>query len=336
MRTDVYEILESISQTKVKKVLATVVNVEGSAYKKGGSMMLIDENGEQTGLLSGGCLEEDLHARSKDLIEAQASTIVTYDLSAEDDLSWGQGIGCNGKITVLIETISSQLSTHLDKVKDYIDNGKTVTCVKRMTPEGFVTDYLFFTAASEYFGQWNGDIPNINELTLNKLSISERGLFFKQTIPARPRLFIYGAGTDARPLANLASLSGYQVIVADWRAGLCHKDNFPFSKNYVVTPGEFVRTFSFSDVDSIVVMTHHFQKDVELISLLIKTRIRYLGILGSKDRARRLFNGINPPGWVHFPVGLDIGAEGPHEIAISIMAQLIQLTKKRRDASVLV
>lgn len=335
MRTDIYEILDTISQTSGKKVLITIVDVEGSAYKKAGSMMLIDEKGRQIGLLSGGCLEEDLIARTKDLMIKQASTIVMYDLSAEDDLSWGQGIGCNGTIKVLIESISPLLNTHLIKVRDYIQKGQSVTHIKRMTREGVVTDYLFFTAASEYFGQWNGEVPNIQELAVNKLTVSKEFLYFKQEIPARPRLFIYGAGADARPLAHLAFLAGYQVIVADWRPGLCHKDHFPFlSQTEVVTPVKFIEKFTFSGSDSIVLMTHHFQKDHELIRLLFKTRIRYLGILGSKDRARRLFNGLPLPNWVHFPVGLDIGAEGPQEIAISIMAQLIQLKAKRRDVSV--
>ena len=336
MRTDLYEILDTISQTSAKKILATIVHVEGSAYKKAGSIMVIDENGQQTGLLSGGCLEEDLLARSQDLSIKQSSTMVTYDLSAEDDLSWGQGIGCNGKIKVLIEFISPLLSTHLEKVKDYIQNGQTVTFVRRLTAEGDVTGYLFFTTASEYFGQWHGEVPNIKELKINQLTFSQKDLFFKQEIPARPRLFIYGAGSDAKPLANLAYLAGYHVIVADWRPGLCHKANFPSSQTEVVTADGFVKKFSFSHLDSIVLMTHHFQKDAELIKLLLKTRIRYLGILGSKDRARRLFNGIHPPSWVHFPVGLNIGAEGPQEIAISIMAQLIQLKADRRDESVLV
>lgn len=336
MRTDLYEILETISQTPVKKVLATIVNVEGSAYKKSGAMMLIDENGTQTGLLSGGCLEEDLLARSKALINKQTSTIVTYDLSAEDDLSWGQGIGCNGEIKVLVEFLSSLMTTHLIKVKDYIENGQSVTYVKKMTMDGVITGYLFFTAASEYFGQWNGEVPDISEWAGDKLIFSQKELFFKQEIPARRRLFIYGAGNDAKPLAHLAYLAGYQVIVADWRSGLCHKDNFPFSQTEVVTPSEFMDKHSFSPLDSIVLMTHHFQKDAELIKLLLKSRIGYLGILGSKDRARRLFNGIHPPNWVYFPVGIDIGADGPQEIAISIMAQLIKLCGMRRDACVLV
>ncbi|WP_175639509.1 XdhC family protein [Metabacillus schmidteae] len=336
MRTDIYQILETISQTTYKMVLATIVNVEGSAYKKSGSMMLIDEIGIQTGLLSGGCLEEDVLARSNELMNKQTSAMVTYDLSAEDDLSWGQGVGCNGKISVLIEPVSLIMKTHMEKVKNYIENGQPVTYVKKMTAEGVVTDYLFFTATSEYFGEWNREVPNINELPENKLINSKDELFFKQVISARPRLFIYGAGIDARPLANLAHLGGYQVIVADWRQGFCHKDNFPFSQTEVVTPSEFLGKFTFSSLDSIVLMTHHFQKDAELIRLLLKTRIRYLGLLGSKDRARRLFNGINPPEWVHFPVGLDIGAEGPQEIAISIMAQLIQIKARRRDLSVLV
>ncbi len=331
MRTDIYEILDTISQTSGKKVLATIVNVDGSAYKKAGSMMLFDENGKKTGLLSGGCLEEDLLARSKDMENQLESTVVTYDLSAEDDLSWGQGVGCNGMIKVVLENLTPLFTTHLKKVRELIDNGQSVTHIKKMTAEGVVTDYLFFTDAAEYFGEWKGDVPNLNEIEVNKLTEYKNSIFFKQEIPARPRLFIYGAGIDAIPLAHLAHLTGFQVIVADWRPAYCHEQNSPFStQTKIVNPKEFAENFSFSVQDSIVLMTHHFQKDLELLSLLLKKRFRYLGILGSKDRAKRLLNGRVVPDWVHFPVGLDIGAEGPHEIAISIMAELIHYKTRRR------
>lgn len=325
MKSDFHEILDTLEEMDTKKVLATIVNVDGSSYKKVGSMMVFEENGNQIGMLSGGCLEEDLQIRSKDFFTESNSMIVTYDLTAEDDLSWGQGVGCNGTIKVLIETVSPLLYIHLKKVKELVSNGYTVIHVKRLTIEGVISDYLFVTDKGDYFGQWKGDVPQIHDLPINEIKSDDKYLYFKQEIHAKPRLFIYGAGADARPLAQLAHQIGYEVIVVDWRPAYCRKEYFPTaSKTVVLSPKEFLSSYTFTNSDSIVLMTHHFQKDLELLDFLLNRQMKYLGILGSKDRAKRLLEGKKVPEWVRSPVGLSIGAEGADEIAVSVVAELIQ------------
>lgn len=334
MRTDIYEILDTICHSPREKVLATIINVEGSAYKKAGSSILFQEDGQQVGLLSGGCLEQDLFARVKDFLYEPSSTVVTYDLSDEDDLSWGQGAGCNGIIKVVVESITPLFRKDLCKVKDLVNRGIDVAHVKRISKRDKVIDYLFFTEDGEFFGQWRGELPAINKIEEKTLTIQSdhRAYLFKQKITARPRLIIYGAGTDAIPLAHLAHYTGFQVIVVDWRPAYCNKTHFPFVYNTIIaSPYEFVQSFSFSSTDSIVLMTHNYEKDLQLIHLLLEKKIGYLGILGSKVRAEKLLRGTSIPEWIHFPVGVSIGAEGPQEIAVSIMAELIQ-NKARRLA----
>ncbi|WP_121662399.1 XdhC family protein [Metabacillus litoralis] len=330
MGTDIYEILDTISESTQEMVLATIVNVDGSSYKKAGSTMLFHEDGVQTGLLSGGCLEEDLKERCKEYFHQKGSTLITYDLTAEDDLSWGQGVGCNGTIKVLIESITPELMSHLKKVRELTNHGISVSYIKQLSLEGDVYGYLFYTENAEYFGQWKGDFPQKEKWQSEAIRMENDYLLFKQEIQARPRLFIYGAGADARPLAQLAQQSGYGVIVADWRPAYCHKDYFPSATETVVrSPEEFLTSYTFSTSDSIVLMTHHFQKDLELVKYLLKKQLSYLGILGSKDRAQRLLQGKKVQDWVHSPVGLSIGAEGPHEIAVSIVAELIEQKARR-------
>ncbi|MGM0875373.1 MAG: XdhC family protein [Bacillota bacterium] len=334
MRTDIYEILDTVCDSPCKNVLATIIDVQGSAYKKAGSTMLFQEDGQQVGLLSGGCLEQDLFARVNDFFYEPFSTIVTYDLTAEDDLSWGQGAGCNGVIKVVVESITSLFREDLRKVRDLVNRSIDVTHVKRISMNDKVMDYLFCTANGEFFGQWKGKVPPIHKLEEKTLTLqSDQGAYlFKQKIIARPRLIIYGAGVDTIPLVHLAHYTGFQVIVADWRPAYCNEIHYPFvCKTYIASPYEFAHSFSFSSSDSIVLMTHNYEKDDQLIHSLLEKKIGYLGILGSKVRAEKLLKDVSIPEWVHFPVGLSIGAEGPQEIAVSIMAELIQ-NKARRLA----
>lgn len=333
MRTDIYEILDHVCQSAVNKVLATIIDVQGSAYKKAGSTMLFQESGPQVGLLSGGCLEQDLFERIKDFFYQPSSTVFTYDLSAEDDLSWGQGAGCNGIIKVVVESITSQLLKDLQKVRDLVNQGVNVIHVKRISKNLKVLDYLFYSDNGKSFGQWEGEKPAKIDFTGNThiLKRNQGDYLFFQKLKARPRLIIYGAGVDAIPLAHLAHNTGFQVIIADWRPAFCNKEHFPFAYNtFLATPFEFAQSLPCTSTDSVVIMTHNYEKDKQLILLLVEKNLGYLGVLGSKARAERLLKGIEIPEWVHYPIGLSIGAEGPQEIAVSVMAELIQNQKENK------
>jgi xanthine dehydrogenase accessory factor len=136
---------------------------------------------------------------------------------------------------------------------------------------------------------------------------------------------------DKIPLAHLEHYIGFQVIVADWRPAYCDEIHFPFVKQTLIaSPKEFVQSLSFLPTDSIDIMTHNYEKDDQLIQLLLDNKVGYLGILGSEGRAKKLLRGVRIPQWIHFPVGLAIGAEGPQEIAVSIMAELIQNKARRK------
>jgi xanthine/CO dehydrogenase XdhC/CoxF family maturation factor len=334
MRTDIYEILDHVFQSPGKMVLATIIDVQGSAYKKTGSTMLFREDGFHVGLLSGGCLEQDLFERVKTFFHEPSTTIITYDLSAEDDLSWGQGAGCNGIIKVFVETITTRLSKDIRKVRDLVNKGVNVEHIKRISINEKVIDYLFYTDNGDMFGQWKGEWPAVINLEDKTplLHHNQGEMLFIQKFMARPRLIIYGAGIDAIPLAKLAHNTGFQVIVGDWRPAFCNKNHFPFAnKTYIATPYEFFHAFTYTSSDSVVLMTHNYEKDEQLIHLFLEKKLGYLGILGSKVRAERLLRGVEIPNWVHFPVGLSIGAEGPQEIAVSVMAELIQNKTRRLD-----
>lgn len=329
----IHDILEVITIPSASDVLATIIHVEGSAYQKEGTSMLIREDGRQIGVLSGGCLENDLVERAKLLREGQ-SQCIKYDMKSEDDLSWGQGAGCNGVVHVLLECIDDRFRKHLRTLKDFLDRGISVVIIKKFTAKFSVSDYLFYVDDTNMFGEWNVSIPkNIPDLKNHKsglVYVEELSSFcYFHCFQPKPRLIIFGAGRDAACLASFAAKTGFSVTVCDWRAALCNKENFPDADQLIVgSLRETVMKLQFTSRDFVVILTHQFQRDQELLQLLIEKDLRYIGVMGSKQRTSRLLNFTELPPQISTPVGLSIGAEGPEEIAISILAELIHLKKK--------
>lgn len=152
-------------------------------------------------------------------------------------------------------------------------------------------------------------------------------MMYFQLIWPRPALYIIGAGVDARPLARLAGNVGYAVHLFDSRSALCNEIHFPTAVSFQVGDTEkLIDNISLSPLDSVVIMTHDFQLDAKLMHRLRAHQLLYLGILGSKKRTERLL-GEEIPNWIHSPIGLSIGADGPEEIAVSIVAELIAVRR---------
>lgn len=329
MSSDEYSVLETIAASEPGGYLATIIDVTGSAYRKEGTMMYFSGYNQERGLLSGGCVEQDIVARIESWETGIASASVNYDMRSEDDLSWGQGVGCDGSITVLMEELDDKAMNNLKIVKNWLDNGLTVEHIKVLKEDLSSQASFFMNETGERVGNWEAfDLAAFPEKRLTPKN--DGGYYFRQTFRAQPRLIIYGAGPDARPVADIAKKAGFHVIVADWRPALCNNKHFPDADMLVIgNPVELMEDFQAGSMDYIVIMTHHFQKDKELLNYLLEREYAFVGILGSKKRADRLLEQKTKPLWLHSPVGLGINAEGPEQIAISIAAQLIAVKNNK-------
>ncbi|WP_025026508.1 XdhC family protein [Caldalkalibacillus mannanilyticus] len=333
---DVFTILNTMNNCQEKKALATIIEVNGSSYRKPGALMLYLKSGTQIGLLSGGCLEDDLALRAECVMQEKSSCSIVYDLQAKDDVGWGQGKGCNGKITVLVEAVDNLLQQHLLKAGHFLQQGSSVLHVKKLSKTDRVVEYLFLSQQGDHFGTWTSNIPAsfysfLQTKTKHTLLLEILGeRYFLQLFRPQPRLIVFGAGPDVRPLADYASSIGFHVIVTDWRPALCHPRFFPKAAKIIVDfPSAFLHDFQFSPHDFVLLMTHHFQKDQEILRSLLHQQVRYLGVLGPRNRTYQLLEEQKIPEWFHSPLGLSIGAEGPEEIAISILAELIKEYRRK-------
>lgn len=169
------------------------------------------------------------------------------------------------------------------------------------------------------------DIPTNDAISTNPWDLPQQ--LTSQYTP-KPRLIIIGAGNDVIPVARLARSAGFRVVVADWRESICTLERFPGTELVLGFPCEIMPLLNVNKGDYLILMSHNFPRERELLEMLVDCEYAYLGIMGSKTRTARLLDGLLPLKNVHSPVGLSIGADGPEQIAISIAAELIACKHK--------
>ncbi|WP_128738476.1 XdhC family protein [Lederbergia galactosidilytica] len=272
--------------------------------------------------LAGGCLEQDIREQSTAIYTARTMKTLVYDLSSEDDLGWGKGAGCNGEITVLLQDIDSSLRQMFFEISSSLQKRKPVLYVQSLLD---YDDFQLYTAdqPSIFLDLFTCPYSHVNGIK----TINDQPYYYQMIWP-KPYLYIFGAGLDARPLTGLAAWAGFSVHVLDWRETYGQKQYFPDADSLTIgNLSDLTRDVVFSEWDFIIIMTHDFQQDTQILAQLQDKKLRYLGILGSKNRTKRLLLDSPFPNHLYTPVGLAIGAEGPTEIAISIIAELIAVQR---------
>ncbi|SFB57730.1 xanthine dehydrogenase accessory factor [Cohnella sp. OV330] len=307
------EIVEHWMTDAAPALLATVIGVEGHAYRKPGAMMLLYADGRKCGTISPGCLESDLLERTSGLLASGRSEMVRYNMKSEEDAVWGEAVGCGGIVDVLLEPLDGAAADAFRELGVLLRAGEGASLLRYRQGDGIVYEVRNLQAASV--------------ATLPRAVRSAR-LLFAQSIAPRPRLLLFGAGYDAEPVARIASALGFRVTVADWRPGLLSRERFPGVELLCGSPAEIAVSLGTGPADYALVMGHQLQRDRALIEALLSIKPAYVGVIGSSRRIAHLFDGLPMPPFVHAPVGLPIGAEGPEEIAISVAAELVAIRRK--------
>lgn len=324
--------------------LATVVEVRGSTYRRPGARMLITSD-NWIGSISGGCLEADVAMRSQQVIASGEPMLVQYDTTSPDDIIWGLGLGCNGLVRVFIERLhqlnpvtfiaqswrSRQVSvlatvvstqgnldtgTHLMLSQD----GNAVSRIKNPALAALILNDARVALSN-----------NQSSLKQYHLPVGDAEVFIEVIQPPIP-LIIFGAGDDAKPVVRFAKELGWHVTVVDSRPAYATSSGFPLADVLIVSRPEYISDRIPVDSRTIaVVMTHNYLHDQELLKMLLPSAVRYLGVLGSKSRTERLLRELLEQGIaltennlsrLYAPIGIDIGADNPEEIALAIVAEI--------------
>ncbi len=312
--------------------MATVIAVEGSAYRHEGAKMLIDAQGNIHGLISGGCLEEDLVHYANEVLQSGKPKNITYDLSSEDDLGWGNGAGCNGIIYVYIEETS--WNGLWEKIEQKLLSLQRVVSVTFIDGENHQKNGIYYCEDGEFLNGSDSIGQSLvahlensiaNEKKTKMITIANHERILIELYKPRERLYIFGAGPDTEPLVWLASKLDFTVYLIDPRRERFEQGSFSTAEQMIEEfPHVYLEDNELHPNSYVLLMTHHFQWDQRALKYLINKPPNYLGILGPKKRTARLLDPNPIPPWIHSPVGMDIQAEGPEEIAISICAELIK------------
>lgn len=316
------------------EALATLVRVEGSSYRRPGARLLLGADGEYAGSVSGGCLEVEVVRKANWLIR-DVAVVEQYSTMFDDTADVPFGLGCGGVVDVLLEPAGTPECRALMAALEDAITGEQATVLTWLPGEGrelaraVLTVGGDFSFASESLSEPELVKARAGVLRGSWLEEAPEGIFVEK-IHRPQRLFVLGAGDDAKPLVSMAALLGWSVMVMDGRANLARRERFPEAELVRVTPADLSVGLGVRPEDAVVLMTHSYEQDRELLAALLPLRPRYLGLLGARHRSSLLVSEVAAKlglsigtccERIYAPVGLDLGGDGAEAIALAVIAE---------------
>jgi len=354
MEKDFFIALFELLEKKMPVLLATIISQHGSSPRGTGARMALTTAGHQIGTIGGGRLEEILKERFKELIASKTATILSFILSESEAANLE--MICGGSISLLVDPIlpeKTELFSLFEQINQTVVSQKQGWLLSQL-PAGDVDNApkkCFITPEKEITGSWLPEIlfkerspekltfeageilfSNIDLKSTQIITVGQHR-FFLEPIGQHSTVYIVGAGHIAQKLAPLTTMVGFQTIVLDDREDFISRDRFP-SVDECILLEDFENVFQTLPIDTqsyVVVVTRGHQFDKSVLRQALKTNATYIGMIGSRRKIKLTFEALLNDGiseeklsQVHSPIGLNIGAETPEEIAISIVAELIQ------------
>jgi xanthine dehydrogenase accessory factor len=328
----IHELKEIINQTIInqhkglKNVLATVGYLEGSSYRKPGVRMLISEDFNSVGAVSGGCVEKEIIHRAKNVFADNKPKIITYDGRYK--------LGCEGILYILIEPffISEEF---IQTFSESNANRASLKIESRFTKED---------EASGNFGSVV-TFENNKQFVFSETFILQQkndAAIFTQILAPSFKLIIIGGEHDAVKLCKITATLGWEIDVITSAKDSKQLSDFPGAHSVI---GDTPETIQFSDIEqntAIVIMNHSYVQDLKYLVKLSEYQPKYIGVLGAPSKRERLFNELfefvptiseDFLETIYSPAGLHIGAQTPEEIALSIIAEILSVIRKKEPFS---
>lgn len=339
------EILSRLAELRAagrRAALATVVRIVGSAYRRPGAKFLIEESGDTLGSVSGGCLEADVREVAKSVMATATPSLRHYSTGTDEDIVWGLGLGCNGLVDVFIQPATegplAELAGTLRELLAGDSAFAIATVVDGREPGATVVVKAGGAIAGEH-GTFDAlAIEQVRGLISAGRSgvqaIGDREVFAEVLAPP-PHLVVCGAGDDARPLVAYAADAGFRVTLVDHRQGLMQPEWFPQASRLILARPEEAIDLPPAERSLAVVKTHSLNHDREWVRRLLAAGLPYVGVLGPRARTETILREIGATSpldaeRVFGPVGLDLGADGPRQVALAIVAELLAFTAQRQ------
>jgi xanthine/CO dehydrogenase XdhC/CoxF family maturation factor len=352
--------LQAIIEARAKNpeatlALATLVKSSGSTYRRPGARMLILPNGEAIGSISGGCVETDVIQNAAEIAKSGRSAILTYDTSTEEDILFGAGLGCKGEVHILVEPVHpleqaadrEDLISFVAELFHRRESAAVVTIIAAPAQSGArVGARVIATAHGAGMGNVGDEalsaamMEDARQALQHGRAANVEHVFaggvvevFAEVIHSPAPLVIFGAGYDAVPLVRLARELGHHITVVDKRPAYATPKRFPLADVVKVAQPEddLEDQFQLTRRTAVVVMSHNYMADRAFLKTLLPLPLLYLGVMGPRKRAEKMIEelrregavaGDDVLGRIHNPIGLDIGAETPEQIALAILGEI--------------
>lgn len=319
MANQLHQILSQWHGHKQQKwVLATVYHTIGSSYRKAGAMMMFSEDGQQLGLVSGGCLEADIQLQARKAMDSGLAFTLTYDGNDEDDISFQLGIGCGGVVQLMLQPLTPQNNyLELEQVYQHLEQRLSGYYWQKVPQQKQVAQACFEPVDNEISG-FNRRTEQVQK---------DDGLWLKTQVLPEPHLLVVGGGIDARPLVTMAHHLGWRVSLWDPRPANARREYFPNADKILSCDSEQLsRYVAEQKVDAAMLMAHSTNLDAEALKVLAETKLKYLGLLGPEHRREQVLAmaELKPEQVIPTlagPVGLQLGGDLPESIALGILAE---------------
>jgi xanthine/CO dehydrogenase XdhC/CoxF family maturation factor len=344
------EIAAAVEALTEPAALATLVRVKGSSYRLPGARMLFGAQGVRTGVISAGCLETDILARVQAVLDSHQPQLAAYDMGSDLDLIWGTGMGCQGRADVLLERVAPAAVPHWMRLgRAMLDQRRagamaTVYATRGEPCAPFAGEHFLYEEGGPGLPPDPGPFAAGIKAALHqavaagtvatptlRAGTAELDLLVEPVLPPYA-LWIFGAGEHSRPLARLAGALGWFVGIVDHRPALATPERFPEAQRIVMGhPPESLQGLPLDRRSAALVVSHIYDKDLAALASLLQSPLAYLGLQGNRVRSQRLLKDLAESGFslseaqrqiLHYPAGLDLGAESPEAIALSMLAEV--------------
>ena len=315
--TEIVERVFALVSAGRRAALATVIRIEGSSYRRPGAKFLIEDDGRTLGGVSGGCLEADVREVALRVIQTGTPQLLHYDTGVDDQTVWGLGLGCNGSVDIFVQPATDART--LEVLRELGARLKSASPVAVRTIVDGPSDVGHATVLGPVRDARTG------------VTTDGAHTVFTEMLQPPPPLIVCGAGDDARPLVACASEAGFAVTVVDHRQAFLAADRFPSAQRLVhLRPGSDVETLGVDPRTLVVIKTHSLAHDRDWLEAFLESRASYIGVLGPRARAEDMLGELNATtdARVFAPVGLSLGADGPEQIAISVVAELLAVVSR--------
>ncbi len=316
-------------------VLVTLVRVSGSSYRRPAARLLVGPQGEYAGTISGGCLEAEVVRKAAWMVRGGAK-VEQYSTLFDDTADVPFGLGCGGVVDLLFEPADTPECRASMAALEEALSGKEMTVLTWLPRDGRPLERAVLSANGDFTFASDGLAETeLTEARARVLRPDETGSMpeeiFVERITPPQRRFILGAGDDAKPMVSIAALLGWNVVVMDGRANLARAERFPGAERVVVVSSSSADLTEIQPQDAVVLMTHSYEQDRELLVALLPLRPKYLGVLGARHRSSLLVSEVAARlgcsiasccEHIYAPVGLDLGGDGPEAIALAVIAEV--------------